>query len=51
VTPYATRKMLYPTKADRKVVFEAAQLASEHRKSYELEVALKLLLEKMGGPP
>jgi len=54
VTPYGPgkkTKLIYPTLKDRKTILEAAQLASEHRKSYELEVELKLLLEKMGGPP
>jgi hypothetical protein len=53
--PYASRKMIYPTKADRRLVFEAAQLLSRIRENQQeamrLEAELKLYLEKMGGPP
>jgi hypothetical protein len=55
IMPYASRKMIYPTKADRRMVLEAAQLLSRIRENQEeamrLEAELKLYLEKMGGPP
>src|SRR5271170_5822709 len=45
MTPYMANrktKLVYPTVKDRQAIFDAAQLASAHRASYELEVALKL---------
>lgn len=54
MTPYGPgkrRKLIYPTVKDRKTILDAAQLASEHRASFDLEAALRILLEKMGGPP